>query len=697
MIRRLVIILALGAAQFAPAQPQAAPPGMLSVIGDDVSLDLNTTESVFRGHAQIRDQGMLVLADEIRFNATTKVAIATGHIVFTRGGARLIADRLVYSGRDGSFSADNIRLGAHPVFIEGASASGSPTEITIEHASAAYGEPGPWQPAFRADRITYGPAQRLHSEKARLGIGHMKLLSFPRLQQDLALPFIFQVALNVGYRASLGAFAEADVHLPVFPALRLGGDLGIYTNRGLMAGPSGRYAAPQNPENLHGYFRSGYINDHGDKKTDILGRRVPEDRAYAEWRHTQRLAENLTLAAHVNWWRDSEVLRDFRPRAFLPVQAPDTLVESVYQGRNYFVSAFARFQPNTFHAVQQRLPEVRFDLLPLALGNGFYQRFNASAAVLREDPPEGGPQRRSDRLDAYYGLMRPFAPREWAAVTPIAGGRFTHYANTNGAVRDGSYSRLLGEIGLDAEVRAHGTFAYRNEQWKIDGLRHLLTPRLTYRHRPEAEKGRARIPRIDREVFSTYLPPLGLGDVRNLDDLHATNTLRFALDNTLQTRDPVHGSRDLVVFNVANDFRFRRQPGERDVSALHTELALMPARWLQLDIYQSLTPQTLALREFNSGITLRDGNAWSLRFANNYLRHEIKDYFVDGRFRINEVFGTLTRLHYDERRHRFTEQAYGVVQNLGNTWLISYTVSLHSGRRRESGFGLNVQIDTVRF
>lgn len=694
MPSRLLIILALIAASLALAQ---TPAGTFSAFGEDTSLDLRTAESVFRGHAQIRDQGLLVLADEIRYNATTKVATATGHIVFTRGGARLIADRLVYNSATGAFSAENVRLGAYPVFIEGTSASGTRTEITIEQAHVVYGEPGPWQPNFRADRITYGPGQRVHSEKAEVGIGHVRLLPFPKFQQDLAAPFAFQALLNAGFRASLGAFAEADVHLPVAPALRLGADLGLYTNRGLMAGPSGRYADPDNPDRFRGYFRSGYINDHGDKKTDILGRPVREDRAYAEWQHTQQLAENLTLAAQLNWWRDSEVLRDFRPRAFFPVQAPDTFVESVYRGQNYFVSAFTRLRPNSFQSVQQRLPEIRFDLLPLAIGHGFYERFNASVAVLRENPLLGGAKLRSDRLDAYYGLVRPFSPSEWATVTPVAGGRFTHYSNTTGAVRDGSYSRLLGEVGFDAELRASGTFAYKNEQWKIDGLRHLFTPRLSYRYRPEAEKGRARIPLIDREVFATYLPPLGLGDVRNVDDLHATNTLRLGFDNTLQTRDPVHGSRDLLVFNVANDFRFRRQPGERDVSEVHTEVAIMPARWLQVDVYQSVAPRTLALREFNSGITLRDGRVWSLRFANNYLRGQITDYLFEGRSRINEAFEGLTRLHYDERRHRFTEQAYGLVHNLGNTWLISYTVSLYSGRRRESGFGFNVQIDTVRF
>jgi LPS-assembly protein len=480
--------------------------------------------------------------------------------------------------------------------------------------------------------------------------------------------------------------------------VRLGADLGVYTSRGVMFGPSGRYFSAENPEVLHGYFRSGYINDHGDKKTDLLGRPIPENRAYAEWQHQQQLAPNLTLNAQLNWWKDSEVLRDFRPRAFFPVQEPDTFVESVYSGANYLVSAFARFQPNRFHRVQERLPEVRFDLLPYPLGNGFYQRLNASVAVLREDPILTGVTLRSDRLDAYYGLERPITPTDWLAFTPVVGGRLTHYFNAEeGTVAHGNYLRLLGEVGADLAVRTSGIFEYKNPQWKIDGLRHLLTPRLSYRYIPEAEKGRINIPQIDRETFSTYLPPLGLGDVRNIDDLHGTNTLRLGIDNTIQTRDAVHGSRDLLVFNVANDLRFRRRPGERDVSEVHTELALMPARWLQVDVYESFAPRNLSLREFNSGITIRDARVWSVRFGNNFLRHEIQDYSIDGRMRLNERYEAVTRLHYDARRHRFNEQSYGIVQNLGNTWLVSYNVSLYSGRRRESGFGFSVQIDTVRF
>jgi LPS-assembly protein len=683
-----------------------------TTVGLPVEIDSDNTvleegEVSLKGHMRISDGTFLLLADEgrIRQVGNARIATAIGHIQFTRGEIRLLADRLVYNMADGSFTAENLRFGSYPYFAEGFSAEGTRNEVTIRRAKLSYGEPGPWQPTIIADTVIIAPGQRVRTEKAAGGIGQMQPLPFPKFEHNIAQPLPIAVQLTGGFRRSLGIFADATLHVPVSPSVRLGADVGIFTNRGIMAGPSGRYEKFEAPDQLRGYFRSGYINDHGDKKTDLIGRPVPEERAFAEWQHQQRLAENLTLSAQLNWWKDSEVLRDFRPRAFFPVQEPDTFVESVYTGPNYFVSAFARFQPNTFHRVQERLPEVRFDLLPSALGNGFYHRFEASAAVLREDPlpavpgslASSAPLLRSDRLDGYYALLRPFAPTEWFAFTPMAGGRITHYANTRGVTRSGNYTRTLGEIGADAALRASGTFEYKNPQWKIDGLRHLVTPRLSYRYIPERTAGRAQIPRIDREVFSTYLQPLGLGEARNIDDLHATNTLRLALDNVVQTRDAALGTRDLLVVNVANDFRFRRRPGERDVSEIHTEAALMPAPWLQLDVYQSFAPRNFSLREFNSGISIRDGTAWSLRFGNNFLRNEIQDYSIDGRMRINEKYEARTRLHYDARKHRFNEQSYGIVQNLGNTWLVSYTVSLYSGRKRESSFGFRIEVDTVRF
>lgn len=702
MIRRFLFVFILAAAAL-PARAQ------LKVEADYSDADYRSGETLLTGNVRVSDAGMLLTADAARYANLASVT-ALGHVVLTSGATRLLADKLVYRS-DGTFVAEHVRLGGHPYFIAGASATGTlgpkrtVSEIVVTHATVTYGEPGPWQPTMIAETITFVPGQRLRAENSRVGVGQFEFLPLPRFQQDLHESLAMFAAVTGGYNHSFGAFVEGRVHVPSGDGVRLGGDLGIFTSRGVMFGPSGSYSRGPDGADLSGFFRTGFIDDHGSRLTDILGRPVPEGRGFVEWQHAQQLADNLTFTAQLNWWSDSEVLRDYRPREFFPVQAPDTFAESAYSGPNYFLSVFARLQPNSFEQVPQRLPEVRFDLLPLALPGGFSERFNASAAMLREDPLPVGPLTptpaipglRSNRLDAYYALERPIAVGDYFAFTPVAGGRVTYYADTVGAAEAGGYTRTLGELGFDAALRTSGTFDYTNALWGIDGLRHLLTPRLSYRYIPEADKGTGRIPQIDTETFSTYLQPLGLGDVRNIDQLHATDTLRLGFDNTVQTRDPVYGSRDLFTFNLAADFKFQRAPGAPSTSDVNTEIAFAPAPWLQVDAFNRLTPQTGTLQEFNTGVTLHDGDAWSVRFANNYLHHQIQDYLLDGRVRLNERYQALARLQYDARTRRFNEQAYGITQNLDNTWRVSYVTSLYSGPRRESHFGFNVQIEATGF
>ncbi len=651
-------------------------------------------EGIVTGDARFSDGDLVLTADEIRYNLKTATASAKGNVVLTRKNERLLADSLTYRRSDGGISASHVRLGRDPIYVEGDSADGTRDDLTVYKVTVTYREPGAFQPTLKADSIHYQRGSYLRLGNARAGIGPATFLPTLRFEHKLTEPFVSLFSFDGGYRSSLGGYLQAGLHLPVAPDVRVGADTAIYTKRGLMFGPTASYDSEN--RDLHGWFRTGYIRDHGDRQADILGQPIPASRAFAMWEHNQTLSNGVTLLSSINWWKDSSILRDFRPREFFPVQEPDNILEATYTGKNYFLSAFARLQPNSFDTVQERLPEVRFDLMPTAVGGGVYERFDASAAFLRQRTP-GGPHLESRRLDAFYGLTRPVAAGDYFTFTPVAGARVTHYSATEGAPTAGDYTRTLGEVGADVALRTSGTFDYKNPQWKIDGLRHLLTPKISYRYIPEAERGRRYIPQIDDRTFSTYLPTLDLGDTRNIDDLHATNVLRFGLDNAIQTRDAVYGSRDLLVFNVANDFRFKRQLGERDVSEVHTELAVMPARWLELNVYESFVPQDLTLREFNSGVTLRDGDAWSIRFSNQFLRRQVEDYAIEGRTRLNEAWEALTRLRYDARQRRFNEQSYGLVQNLSNTWRIDYVVTLYSGPRRESAFGFNVQIDTIRF
>ncbi len=656
-------------------------------------------ESVFRGQVEIEGADFFMTADEARYNVDTQVLVATGNVTFTREVLRMISTRLQYKFSDRSFEATDIRLGAAPYYVSGPRAYGTVgAQITVEDATVTWGEPGRWKPTLRAAKIFYAPGQRLRAESVKVGIGSTVAFKLPRLEHGLGDPVLSNVALNAGYRSSLGGFVSAGLRLPVSDWMKVGGDAGFYTKRGIMIGPGADYESANAASSLAGSLESGFINDHGDKRTDVLGRPVPENRGFVTWQHREEVGSTGEFTGQLNYWKDSEILRDFRPAAFVNVQEPDTFLEASRTGVNTLLSIFARFEPNSFERVQQRLPEITFDLLPHPIGHGLVEEFHAGAAILQDSPPVGT-DLKSKRIDSYYQLRRPMLPADWLSFTPVIGGRLTYYTDTAGAATPtaGTFTRTFGEAGFDAQLRASGQFEYKNPVWKIDGLRHLVTPVLSYRYFPGAGRDRSNIPAIDRNVFSTYLSQLDLAATRNIDDLRDSNVLRLGLNNVLQTRDPQYGSRDLLTFDTAIDYRLERQASERDFSDLHLEMAAMPAPWLRFDAYQSLSSRTFGLRQLNTALTVHDGSVWSAQVGNHYLANDSDEYAANGTIQLNEAYESVARLRYDARRHRLVERAVGLRQNIDNTWLVEYTATIYDGPRREGRWGVNVQIRSIGF
>lgn len=696
-------------------------PGLPQFSAQLTDTDPSTGDQVLTGNARLDYEGILLTADEIRYNLRTQTASARGHVVLTidnklaltsergsellpQGAKRLLADEIIFELKEKKFSGTRLRFGEYPLFIEASRVEGTPRDFAAYDAKMFYREPGLFGPTLTAEKISVVSREKVVAEKARLGTGNASIIPFRCIDQNVHDPIISHISAKIGRSGTLGYFADLGLHLPFAEGVNLGGDLGLYSSRGILFGPSGTYDITKTEHNYVGEFNTGYIHDNGNKGSDILGRPIHSDRGFIQWQNsTVSLNKSTTTNVQLNYWTDSYVARDFRPDEFNRNQQPDTFYETTHTSDNAVSSTFFRIQPNTFYRVQQRLPELRTDYLPSHLGLGIYNRSSLSLAALRERAfdvqsdriddltvisYETFPTVKSNRIDWLYALERPVAPREWLVINPVAAARLTHYFDAvNGRA---AYSRFLGELGADASLRASGVYNYKNERWGIDGIRHLITPKLSYRYIPSADRGKRYIPQVDDRVFDTALPTLELADQRNIDDLESTNVLRVGLDNTFQTRDATYGSRDLLTFNIAGDYRFRRNPGEKDVSSIHTGISLTPARWLRYDVYNSFTPQNYTLREFNNRFTILDGNVWLFSIANHYLQHQIDEYIGEGRYRINEVYSTVVRLHYDARRSRFNEQSLTVHQNLNNIWSIQYGIRRFEGRSREGSFGYQI-------
>jgi LPS-assembly protein len=707
-LRNVILVFILGAflgqAHSTPLPPEKLTPKTQSfpvITGEDAEFNGELGTDTVTGHAKWKGKwktnDLVLTADKITYNTIKDIFIAEGNVTLTSSDERLLADRLEYHRNDGSLIVNSIRIGRYPLYIEGDSAQGNFEIITINNATVSYSDPTRWSPSIKAKSIVYSPGHYIRTINAFLGLAGSKLIPLTSLRENLSQAMTTNYfSLDAGYRSSLGAILDVGFHVPVYAGSKVGADLGLYSSRGIMFGPSGSYNLTHADTEYTGSLKSGFIHDYGNRTTDILGNPIHPNRAYAEWQNHEQMGQDLTLNANITWWKDSEILRDFNPKEFYSIQTPDSTVEATYTSDNYFASAFMRLNPNAFEDIIQRLPEIRFDLITTAIGGGFYERLNSSIAALRETPPRGKTLA-SNRFDLFYQISRPINPTSYFNFTPVVGTRLTDYMDTQGALSKNNYLRVLGEVGFDSELRSSGIFNFSNPLWDINGIRHLFTPVVSYRFVPKDTSALKYIPLIDRKTYTTYLQPIEIGDLRTVDQIPHENTFRLSLNNSIQTRASQYGSRDLLILNLVGDIYNKSKVNERGHSNIHSDFSLTPARWIEITSQEVFNPSDFRIREFESGIKLKSGDKWTLKLASDFVKHENNEYLAEATYRIDERFELIGLLEYGARQHVFNQRSIAVVQNLANLWRLEYRITDNQGPSREGHFNFQFLVDVLRF
>lgn len=662
------------------------------------------------GNAKIEDEKFELRADKIRYSQNSGAAEASGKVKASIGQSRVVAEKFSYNPSKELLHTPHARFGSSPMFVEADSITSDKNKVSIDNPTVYVGEPSPYSMSASASQIRYDTqTELLELDDTLVSIGPVPVFYAPYYSQyGLERP-PFDIQTRAGYNSDYGAFLANTVMYNGLGSLSPGMLLDYYTERSVLVGPALNYDYKGAETWLKGFFQGAYIDDHGSRDilgVDSLGRPIDSDRFFMQMRHAQMVTDNISVIGSLAWWSDEFVTRDFRPEFFYDDQIPDNFAEIDYYGSAYTISLFTRFAPNNWELVQQRLPEARFDLQPGEIFNtGFYQNMYLSAGYFRNSGSEELIYETFEtaRVDAYYGIMRPIHLNSWSTITPVIGGRLTYYGNPkNGA---SEYTRILGQIGFDAQMDIWGTWEYQSKTMGIDGLRHHITPIMSYRYIPNATQGSGAIPTIDEisiEDF-TYPPILDLGEMRNTDRLFKTNTLRLGIKNTLETRDETYGSRELARLDIFQDFNFdKRVLAQNDFksssfSDLYTNVSISPARWLTIGCYNRFNIENLNVPETNAYIGLFDSDKFSIYFISSYLAGAITQYSALAEYRISERYKLLGRWSYDYRLNMITDQTYTLWTRLGNSWIVEYQISYRSGSTRQNNFSFGARLSMAIF
>jgi LPS-assembly protein len=687
---------------------------------EPLEFDEASQRLIARGDARLDYGETRLRADRITYYQEFSLADAEGNIAVTQEGRRLIADRMSFDATENAFTVDILRTGQWPFHVSGVTAGGSESDIAIQGATLYYGEPGRFTPSISADEVRYveGDVDYVRMDGATLRIGRIPFLYLPGYTHYFNnAPYMLD--FGGGQDDKLGAYFQSTTLFPITSFLRMGANADYYTERGALAGPTAQYVYNSETQEIIGAVSTAYIDDQGslsDRDVDQLGQQIDAERGFAEWRHKHHIGERFTATAIASYWTDSEVTRDFRDELYEENQSPDNFAEAAYTGDNFIVSAFGRFRPNDFELVQERLPEVRLDLLPTQiLKTGAYHRAGVSYAQLREDfdliAPAVTVESQSDRFDFAYRIERPIHLRPWLTFTPLAGARITDYSNQqiDNARLGGtpllseSFTREIFEAGFDLEMRAYRNYSTINRTWDVNGLRHIIRPVIRYRYFSDPEDLNE-IAAIDRSVLNLERPILDLSDLRNVDQIPETHLTRIGLENLFQTRAEGYGSRTLAALNFYQDVLFEKDTRfdgseQETFNATWVELILEPAPWLKFEFASRFQTESLTLDELRTRTRLISGEIWELGLSTDLLNKQIDQYRLDFIYRVNERYALLSDLRVDADRGELTHLSLGVRSRIGSTWEVLYALTFREDARRESDveFGIKLRLVDPEF
>ncbi|MGF1453161.1 MAG: LPS assembly protein LptD [Opitutales bacterium] len=710
IVTSLLIGLSTGSAQIG---------NLPSFEADRSSFDAERGVMVAEGDVVVVAGDLRLEANRIEVAQGDTTVRAFGNVTLTRGAFRIVAPEASYNYKSGEFSAENIRMGAYPYYISAKRLFGTEADVRVEEATIYFFTPSRSGLRIGSDSVRLQDQETLVLEEAVFRAGPVPFFVLDEFSQPVDEPLPFAYRGDAGFQNDLGAFWQNQLLVRAHPGWWLGGNFDAYTRRGVLGGPAAEIMVEDNVKlEGRGSFDSGFIYDLGSDGrlgTGLTGQPIDPFRYFIEGTWQGTLAGEFDLTADLHAWSDSESLRDFRNGVFRENQYPFSFLEGTWRGDNSIVTGLIEGPLVEGVTATERLPSIGYVWFPSHVGGtrlvfeGFadYSHLRVEDTTLNRDPTL-----ESNRFQSFAGVRYPIDLTPWARLTPRLGALVSAYVDTKPT--DDSLLRAVGEIGFDLEAVAAGTFDISSEVWRIDGLRHTLAPRLSYRYLPGAESSADVIPPIDRPAgFEIYPETLDLARRHDYDYLGSGHIVRLGLEQTLDTRQPDYGARELLSLEFLQDFRIQR----RDIGAtplaqepridddiagdFFAKLRLTPAYWLSGEL-RSRWGWGSGVNGIGSRLSIQDGDQWTVAFGNEFVGdftgdRDIHQYLIEAAYRINQRNEFLTLFRIDANDGRLAEHSYAWRTRVENAWDLEFRVTGRTGNEREGSYTVGVQARLLTF
>ena len=673
------------------------------------------------GHVAVATNGRLETANAflsakmIRRDDRTGLILAEGDVVYTTKELRILGARIIIDTRADVIEATDVRFGRAPVYFTAESLRIVKGDKQIKGVRVWNNEPSAAGMHLKIAEASYLEKEdHLSLRSATPYVAGVPLFNLPYYGQS-GTDFPYDIMLNTGSEDKQGRFLRSSILNRISPSLWVGGNVDFYSNSGIMVGPALRFdnsRAAGAGTRWKGRLQSGWIDDQSTPVADLFGRLPDSQRSFVTGDINGRTADGLEIAGNLFVQTDPDVLRDFRP--FLIGQAgnPQLNLEVVRPYEGGYLSAALTAKTDNYQDVVQKLPEFRYDLPTTVAGaDGWSRRAFLSVGYFSERPSAELPLANfqaatlsadawsAARIDGYYGFSRTMVAGDWLTFRPVAGVRTTGWSD--GLNGQGAATKVIGQAGFDVEGLFTGSWSVDAPNWGINGLRHSARPLFQYRVMPGADREVGVVPMTQRAVSVSVLEELDLADRLDAASTTDRQSMRFGIRNTLETRDALKGSRELLRADLFTDWRQGPTDAETGRTDLLGSLSVSPATWLTLNSSVRMPNGGGAARESLQTIALNSGDFWRTSLSWVELRQatNARQLVWDGRVRLNSVYSLVSGLNYDAQLDQATLLWAGLIQRVGNSWEVEYGVNKRMDplNRGISSLGFHLRVRLFKF
>lgn len=655
----------------------------LTINADIVEYSTENNFATASGNVEINYKGSKLTCSKITVNTLTKEGVAEGGVRLEDDQGIIEAEKMTYNFNTKAGVMADALFRANPYFGK-AEEIQKVNDVEFTARSAAISTCNYDHPHYliKTRKVNFHLGEKLLAKENIVYAGQkskIPLLYLPEFSKSFKKPFM-HVQVSPGHEKYWGYYLLTAWRYNITDNISGNLLLDYRNNFGVAEGFTTNYTSNDFGK---GDFKLYYTQER-DKSEDLSSDvNVPKvfERYLIRWRHKWDIDKNTNVITEYYKITDSKrmihgtqfnFLKDYFYREYERDELPLTYMQMHHLFSNSSLDVVVQPRVNRYYTQLEKMPEIKYTLPSSQIGNSrvYFENSSSFAALAQRDgiPATATSDVNETRFDTFNKVSFPLKLSVFK-LTPFVANETTYY---NADINDKTIApRTIFSSGTDLSTKFYKIFDVRTGFLGLDinGLRHIITPTVTYNFRN-----------------SPTIPASNLRQIDSIDAITAaSNSLTFQLQNKLQTKR-AGNTVDLLDFRINNSYTFKSS-SNRDGGTLSDFLLyldVIPYSWMNFRSDATFSRDNHKFSIINADINFGFGPERSLGIGERYIRGGSKETVLSFNWRLNPKwkFSLYERYQFgnqDNLSRGLREQQYSLVRDM-HCWVTEMTLNIDKDR-----------------